>query len=194
MAGKNTIIYSFTAQKLNEIISMKDASQQKAVLANLRRGIGKAPGDIPQLWGVLLENIPSTIMSRGGKANSAEWSIYTALTLFAMHQQGHEITTNAMHMKNISLGKAAALLVTSAEDEKRILRRFNATATAQDREELAHHLKGMVHLLSDSGVPLDYAKLAADLYNYQHLEAQPEVRLRWGQDFYGNRKEETSNE
>ena len=30
----------------------------KAALAHLRRGIGRAPGDLPELWGVFLQDMP----------------------------------------------------------------------------------------------------------------------------------------
>ena len=54
----------------------------------LRRGIGKMPGDIPELWNILFDGLPEELMSKVGDPSYAEWSIYTALTLYALHQQG----------------------------------------------------------------------------------------------------------
>ena len=51
-----------------------------------------------------------------------------------------------------------------------MLRRFNALATAEEITEISHHLRGMIQLLSAAKrwrIPLDYPRLAADLYELQ---------------------------
>ena len=81
-------------------------------------------------------------------------------------------------------GRWALVWQIFSEDElKRIRARFNKIATASDLPELNHHLRGVINLLSGNGIKLDYADLAVDLYNYSYAEGRTKVRLKWGQDF-----------
>ena len=61
--------------------------QRRAELAELRRGVGRQPGDLPALGGALLADMPEQLQGSNGPSK-AEWAVYTALTLFALHQQG----------------------------------------------------------------------------------------------------------
>ena len=61
--------------------------QRRAELAELRRGVGRQPGDLPALWGALLADMPEQLQGSNGPSK-AEWAVYKALTLFALHQQG----------------------------------------------------------------------------------------------------------
>lgn len=61
---------------------------RRAALANLRRGVGRAPGELPELWGSFLADMPEEFFGRGGAPSEAEWAVYLALTLYALHQQG----------------------------------------------------------------------------------------------------------
>lgn len=178
-------VYSFAARKLAQLLGMTNAGQQKAMLAELRRGVGKEPGDLPNLWGILLEGMPEDMMGKSRAASSAEWSIYTALTLFAVHQQGCDPKTEPMHVQNgEGLGAAVGTLAATDDERERITRRFNQAVTATERAELSHHLRGLCQLLRQEGVSMDYAKLAQDLFLYQSENYQSQVRLRWGEDFY----------
>lgn len=64
----------------------------RAQLAMLRRGVGKKPGDLPELWGILFGDLPEEFLSVSGEPTREEWAVYTALTLYALHQQGSEAT------------------------------------------------------------------------------------------------------
>ena len=179
----NGKIARFTAQKLSQLYSQSGERSFRAILAHLRRGIGCAPGEMPQLWGFFLDGLPAEWMGTH-EPSAAEWAIYTALTLFALHQQGKDPQTEWMSQPGSALGKAAAKLIRSVEDEGRVARRFYTLATSSNMEELSHHMRGMVQLLRSQNIPLDYPALAEDLFWYQHFGHQAQVRLRWGQDFY----------
>lgn len=154
----------------------------RADLANLRRGIGKKPGELPQLWGLLFRDFPEELMSQSGVPTWEEWAVSGALTLYALHQQGSD---QKMHVKGQSLGTAVGSLAGGDEERlKAVQRRFNAFATAQSMPECLHHLRGLIQLLRSEGIPLDYGELAGDLYTFQVPEGAAKVRLRWGQDFY----------
>ena len=176
--------------------------QRRAELAELRRGVGRQPGDLPALWGALLADMPEQLQGSNGPSK-AEWAVYTALTLFALHQQGEAGVS--MNQPGRTLGGAVRQLAektAAGQDwtESSILRRFNALATAEEITEISHHLRGMIQLLraaKPDSIPLDYPRLAVDLYGLQcdapqlaHLPAN--IRLRWGQDLYRYEKNESS--
>ena len=183
MADQVQLTKSFVAGKLSAILRTNNDAAARAVLANLRHGIGREPGAIPSLWGITLEGLPDEFMSCDGKPTYGEWASYTALTLFALHQQGHDLRTEQMNREGVSLGQAMRKLVKTPEDEARIKRRFDAVLTADSMEEFATHIRGLIQLLKAEGIALDYPTLAADLFLLQTDSAKGRVRLRWGQDF-----------
>ena len=94
-------IEQFTKQKILSLIAQ--AKSNTGVLAELRRGIGKKPGELPQLWGYFLESMPENFY--GDKEPSrAEWAIYTVLTLYALHQQGKSLETDVMYQEGQTFG------------------------------------------------------------------------------------------
>lgn len=174
---------SYVNRQIALLVQGMKNSGGRARLANLRRGVGKTPGELPELWGSFLNEIPEELLSQNGKPTYAEWAIYLSLTLFALHQQGNG---ESVHAEGISLGAAAAKLMNEPSDaeRERVLRRFGPVVTAKDMPELSHHLRGMIQLMKAKGIRLDYGKLARDLYDFQSENARKRVQLRWGQDFY----------
>ena len=181
----------YAAQQLHRLQALPD-NQRRAELAKLRRGIGHAPGDLPELWGSFLLEMPESFQGRSAPS-AAEWAVYLALTLYAMHQQGND---RLMNCPGNTLGRAVRQLAernSAGQDwtEASVLRRFNALATADSMPEVSHHLRGMIQLLRREGIPLDYPQLAEDLYQYQFVDGAPNVRLRWGRDLYASPTEKT---
>ena len=170
-------IHDYVAGQLGGLWSLPKP-QRRARLAELRRGVGHQPGDLPALWGSFLQELPKELWGRETAAgecrepSEAEWAVYLALTLYAMHQQGNDRPMNCL---GNTLGRAVRQLAernSAGQDwtEASVLRRFNALATAEEITEISHHLRGMIQLLSaakDGGIPLDYPQLAADLYELQ---------------------------
>ena len=186
----------YAAQRLHRLQALPD-NQRRAELAKLRRGIGHAPGELPELWGTFLQGMPEDFQSSSGPS-AAEWAVYLALTLYAVHQQGND---RLMNCPGSTLGRAVRQLAernSVGQDwtEASVLRRVNALATAEEITEISHHLRGMIQLLraaKDGGIPLDYPQLAADLYELQctdprYPQIPAQVRLRWGQDLYRDAK------
>ena len=137
--------------------------------------------------------------SAGSKPSYAEWAVYMALTLYAMHQQGKDVKTDNMNRENVSLGNAASELVADNDDTERIWKRLYAVASSADMQEMSYHIRALIKLLRDKDIPLDYPQLAKDLYFYQLSDESAEyIRLKWGQDFYKKRtdenKEDNNNE
>ena len=192
----------YTEQRLHWLWALPD-NQRRAELAKLRRGVGRAPGDLPELWGSFLRGMPESFQGRSAPS-AAEWAVYLALTLYAMHQQGND---RPMNRPGNTLGRAVRQLAernSAGQDwtEASVLRRFNALATAEEITEISHHLRGMVQLLSAAkggAIPLDYPQLAVDLYELQctdprYTQIPANVRLRWGRDLYCETKNASSEE
>ena len=178
----------YAAQQLHRLQALPD-NQRRAELAKLRRGIGHAPGELPELWGSFLLEMPESFQGRSAPS-AAEWAVYLALTLYALHQQGEENVS--MNEKGCSLGRAVRLLAqnsaAAAQDwtESSVLRRFNALATADSMPEVSHYLRGMVQLFrgNEPKLKLDYPRLAVELYRFQLPDQAANVRLQWGRDLY----------
>lgn len=194
-------IKKYVSNRLYAIINGKDESNVKALLAQMRRGAGRQPGDIPALWGLLFDGFPEELMQPANKpgASRAEWAVYSSLTLFSLHQQGHDPGTKPMHVEREYFGLSVRKLASPGgkEDDAlldRVRRRFNIVATSTDIQELNYHLRTIMQMLRASGIPTDYAQLAADIYWYQDLNHTADVRLQWGQDFYRYTVEKSTQE
>ena len=85
--NKADMVYSCVSGKLHYINSISEMGSGKGILAQLRRGAGKKPGELPELWGMIFEKVPDELLGKN-EVSYAEWAIYTALTLYAVHRQG----------------------------------------------------------------------------------------------------------
>ena len=197
--GRKAEIETFVGRKIYILQAEADLSSGKAMLANLRRGVGREPGELPQLFGILLSDMPEDFWSKSGTATKEEWVCYTALTLYALHQQGYDAKSQHMHTdEGVSLGKAMYKLASSYDGdpnaEQRVVQKMRILATSADVKELSHHLRGIVQLLKANGISLNYKRLAGDLYEMQFPDGKRKVCLRWGQDFYGGRDKKDNQE
>lgn len=179
--GQYETVKAFTAKKIRRLLEMPDPAS-RAALANLRRGIGHAPGELPQLWGEFLADMPEELQGERA-ASFAEWAVYTAVTMFALHQQGKDRKGEAMNREGVSVGAAANQLIASEDDRERVARRFYPVATAADMTEMAYHLRGLISLFRANGIALDYPMLAGDLFLLQSQNYADSVKMRWGRDF-----------
>ena len=167
-------------KRVQELIRQKGTSGGRAALAN-RRGIGKKPGEMPELWDVFFNKMSPELFSKSNEPSMAEWAIYISMTMFALHQQG---STEAVHCEGRSLGSAAADLMEEKTDEnrERIMRRFGPVVTAKDMPELSHHIRGLVPLTTlRFGVRADKEDvLLKDFHTVQVPgEKHPEVSYRY---------------
>lgn len=181
-------VEEFVEKKIKRILAEAGQPEGKAMLSHLRHGIGHSPGDYPELFGILLMDMPEEFLSITGIPTKEEWACYTALTLFALHQQGISTQYNPMHTdEKVSLGNALSILAKISNDDnaqQRMLQRLKIVATSKDMNELAYHLRGIIQLLNKESIPLNYAQLAGDVFEFQFWEQSPKVCLRWGQDFF----------
>lgn len=156
-------------------------------LAALRRGLGRAPGSVPNMWRFYVTTIDESRLSGWSDtfepppALAAE---HHALTLYAIHQQSN---ARPMHRRGQGLGTALLhLRRTGAFSEEALDRRVIAAATATSVDELAVHLRGLVRQLrtASHGISLDYDQLWVDLTRYSSARRRGAVRRRWGAQYF----------
>ena len=195
MTNEAKQVSAFIRQKIAWFSESTNQADVKAALAKLRCGIGKTPGSMPEIWEWTLDGLPEAFQSKDGFPTKEEWAVHTALTLFALHQQGKDLESNSMDSDEMTLGRAVYALAEIQGDETRIKRRFNVVATSNGIEEFSYHLRGIVQLLKGKDIPLDYSQLVMDLFRFQNPEERDSLRLKWGQDYYSSKlRKEKANE
>lgn len=189
--SKRKKIEVYVNRKLTFIAEASEALSS-AELAKLRRGVGLIPGENPGLYGFFLQDMPEEFWNPDGEVTEAEWACYLAVTLYSLHQQSNSPKLHNMHTskeKN-SLGSALRKLAAVQGDSnagERMQKKLQKVITSEDMSELSYHLKGIVTLLRNAGIPLNYAELAQDIYDFQFEKSK--VGLKWGQDYFRKDKE-----
>lgn len=195
------------AEKVYDFVSLKIQSLQenspwsRSMLAKLRRGAGKDLEKTPEIWEVVLNGLHEECQenkSSSASVTEAEWAVYTALTLYAIHQHGKDYSVNASKNNGgLSFGTAISRLISSdGTNKESIKQRFDTIITSNNLSELSQHGRGIIQLIkaSENKVKIDYPKFAKDLYRYQFLWWRDDVRLEWGRDFYRLTKKEKTEE
>ncbi|NCD09190.1 MAG: type I-E CRISPR-associated protein Cse2/CasB [Negativicutes bacterium] len=187
MREQSILVKNYVKSKIIRLCKSPNDASTKAILAKARRGLGKAPGSLPELWCLTLADMPEALLGKTVEASYGEWAAYIGLTLFALHQQGKDLKTQCMNCEGEKLGLAVRKLVTNEDEEHRIKHRFDAVMTASSMEEVSYHLRGLIQLFKMKSITLDYPALAEDLYLFQFSSVRDSVCLQWGRDFYRSR-------
>ena len=64
----------YAVQQLHRLQALPD-NQRRAELAKLRRGIGHAPGELPELWGSFLLGMPESFQGRSAPSAAKDGGI-----------------------------------------------------------------------------------------------------------------------
>ena len=134
------------------------------------------------MWRHYRAVVPDNVAALG-RIHPSLTAEHTALTLFAVHQQSQ---STRMHREGSPLGASLRALRVSAfgDNPDALDRRVKAAAATDSVEELTVHLRGMVRLLRDQKIPLDYTALVQDLADWQYPDGRGRVRRRWGAQYY----------
>ncbi|WP_424536672.1 type I-E CRISPR-associated protein Cse2/CasB [Sphaerisporangium viridialbum] len=167
---------------------LQDRSAAVAALAQLRRGAGKVPEEMPDLWGMTgTEGLFTNNEVPEHEWERAEAAHFLAVTLYALHQQSRPDKGMHRRHRDAELGAAVRQLMSNGEIDDGIRRRFVRVGTASTSEALADRLREIVSLLRGKSIPLDYALLAGQLYQAQLPDGIRKVRHRWGRSFHAYR-------
>ncbi len=155
-------------QHLRRLVERED----RAALAALRRGLGKAPGTVAEMYPHVVPYLPPDASRRD------EEPFYLIAALFAWHQgiwSGDGETNKPTH-----LGASFARMrteTTSDSVEKRFVALLNC-----DREDLPEHLRQAVGLLKSKDVPIDWLQLLRDI-RYWETDRRT-VQRKWSRAFW----------
>lgn len=185
----NLSLYSAIASAIyrlqSGITGTYDSPITRSQLTRLRQAAGGTPQKDPLAWATVLEQILPALESTWNKDEPSftESAAYTALTLYALHQQSH---STPMHVKNnYSLGYAVAQLE-KASYSGSIKTRLDALMTAPTQRATTYHLRSLINMFNSYGITLDYGRLAEDLrqlWDTRYPDKKERVLLRWGRDY-----------
>jgi len=161
-------------------------SDGAATLAELRKS-GTEPGSSPATWELEFEGLPDELIGRTDEPSRAERAAHLAFTLYAIHQQSQAVPMYQAGPDH-SLGRAVRDLDArgSASDSNplgKLPTRFAALGTASTFEEAGHYARQLITQLRAASIPLDYGRLAGQLYQFQTPAGADAVRLQWGREF-----------
>lgn len=174
---------------------IKGRSAAKALLARLRGAASKYPGETAETWEFEFGGLPASLAGSGDlPATEGEWATHIALTLYAVHQQSKN---TEMHRQTVEedgvwfgLGSAAKRFASLSDDRKgeeleqgEMPRRFAALVTAESVSEVGHYARQLVQQFKNVDIPLDYGRLAGQLYEFQFPYRKKHVVLEWAREF-----------
>jgi|YNPMSStandDraft_2_1061718.scaffolds.fasta_scaffold00230_12 CRISPR system Cascade subunit CasB len=160
-------------QALEELVERED----RGALATLRRGLGKSPGTVVEIYPYVVPFLPADADDRRA------WVYFTVAPLFAFHplnwpsneRRGWTNFGASVAQLAQRLGERSAGL------EARFLRLL-----AAEREELPLQLYRMLTLFKPHQVPVSWVDLLRDLDQWDHPERF--VQQRWARAFVEQRE------
>lgn len=142
-----------------------DDRDNRAALAALRRGLGRAPGMAPEVY-------PHVVGFFGQPNRDRENAMFTVAALFGMHPRHRKGSGSPLKvLKRLGLE--------SESTERRVLSLLNADATA-----LPTHLRHLVSLIRSHGPEqfLDYEELLVQITQWNAPTRW--VQRRWARDWW----------
>lgn len=161
---------------------LNDAASAIAALARLRAAAGSPTGSRLDVLGVTAVPTPFLPRRLNDDPEPVEHAKHAALTLYAVHQQSSHDAR--MHRDGYGFGQAVAMLAAQSPNPESVRRRFVAMGTAATFGEALHHCRGLIRLLRDKRIALDYGLFADDLRDYQEPGGPEKIRSIWGREFH----------
>lgn len=162
--------------------SLDNPKRFPAALSAVRRGAGRQPGTVPEMW-------QYHVHLDGDERDRRTNAEHVALVLFGFHQQS---SATKVHRAGARLGAALWRLRDQFSSDA-VDARFFRAVTAADLDELATHLRGLVmqlRSLKPSVPPIDYSQLVEDLTRWQDPAQVDRVRRKWASEYHKARSED----
>lgn len=148
--------------------------EDRAALAALRRGLGRSPGEAPEMYRYVVPWLPES----GSLWEEERW--YTVAALFAFHPQPWDGPDDTRHAPR-NLGASFARLAAVSESES-VEARFVALLNAHP-DDLDEHLRRAVALFKAHGIPVDWAQLLHDIRWWSRGDHR--IQREWARAFWG---------
>lgn len=144
----------------------------RAALATLRRGLGKPPGTVVELYQYVVPYLPPETNERQA------WPFFVVAPLFGLHPIDWPAdSTDGWRNFGASVGW---LVRDTPERSNGIAARFRRLLVAE-REELPEQLRHLVTLLAPRRIPVAWEQLLRDLDRWDHPERL--VQREWARAF-----------
>lgn len=145
----------------------------RAALAALRRGLGKRPGEAPEMFPVLVPLLP------GGRLWPwDETCAYMVASLFATHPAIWDGPDDGRWTRNLGASLRRLRQLTDSDGPNR---RFVALLNSEG-DDLGEHLRGIIALLRGNDIPVDWQQLTYDLLRWDRPSR--EVHRRWADAYW----------
>jgi CRISPR system Cascade subunit CasB len=151
---------------------VRPGHEDRGALAALRRGLGKKPGESPEMYPHVMWVNPKPW---------AEESYFLVASLFGLWHQGGRGSSRGPVPANFG---ASFRGVNQQSVSESIERRFVALLNAH-RSDLPDHLRHAVNLMrsADQQVPINWNQLLRDIQAWDFPSRQ--VQRRWARSFWG---------
>ncbi len=144
----------------------------RAVLAALRRGLGAAPGEVPDMFPYVVPFVQRW----------NEDDIYMIASLFALHPSSISSGNIGDHLRRLLDDEASA-----EATERRFVQLLRAR-----RDTLEPRLRQQVSILKSNDIAVNWHQLIADLRNWNHPDRF--VQRRWAGAFWRANQSESNLE
>ncbi len=153
--------------------------EDRAALANLRRGLGKRFGTAPEVF--------PFVTRYAGIYEEEDFALVGSL--FALHSEKNWLSEDKEKSKR-NFGASLRWFVGESSAEVSTERRFVALLNC-DREDLATHLRQAVSLLKSKEIPVDWLQLLQDVRHWNNETRF--VQKKWARSFWRGADDEKSN-
>ena len=200
---------AFEIEKATERIIRQlynNGDTDKASLSALRSAATIDGYRAQKVWPIFLSNLDEKWLSKNGKATREETAIFAAVRMYDLHQQASD--SCVFGRRNYSdkkdeetngreLFEALNLLKQGTDSHEALDRRVQALLGTNNISATIDQLIHLMQIIKSkkTGIQIDYARLAGDLYRFQLGYRQAnEVRLRWGEQYYRTFKKLDTNQ
>jgi len=159
--------------------------RRRAALAELRRGLGKAPGEAPAAYSETL-----TLIGDAAIGQPLEDIYFQVATLYALYPHNTGTPRDIEPWRRRNIGGSLALLGGKEERRKGAERRLLALLNCP-ADDLPDHLRHAVSLLRADDRSIDWQQLLADLRNWDREDRR--VQRSWARSFWGHSAEAASD-
>ena len=152
--------------------------EDRGPLAMLRRGLGKPPGTVMEMYPYVAPWVPDNAKRR------EENAYYLVAALFGLHPLNWRIDKSRPAYHPTNFGASYAQLKKDADGNDRTTsaeRRFVGLLNCH-HDDLPDHLRHGVSLLSSRNIPVDWARLLSDLRHWDDPDRY--VQRNWARSFW----------
>jgi len=143
--------------------------RKRGDLAHLRRGLGRPPGTVAEMYPLVINALPDDLNEWGEQMH------YLITSLFALHPVSASQGNMGTHFTDLGNPKEPP----SEALERRFITLLNARS-----KNLYRILPPIVNRFKAANIPICWEQLLEDLQRWKHSEQRQKVRKQWADAFW----------